>query len=41
MIVSSVALFSGKMPPEVWVYSLAVILAGHNAEDIVKAFRSK
>lgn len=39
MIVSSVALFTGKMPPDTWVFALAVIIAGHNAEEIVKAYR--
>jgi FtsH-binding integral membrane protein len=39
LTVASVALFTGKMADHVWVYSLAVVIAGHHAVDIVKAWK--
>lgn len=39
MIAATVALFTGKMPADVWVYAVAVVIAGHNAQDIVKTWR--
>lgn len=37
--VASTALFKGKMSDSVWVYAMAVFLAGHHAIDIIKAWR--
>lgn len=37
--VASVALFKGKMGDSVWVYAMAVFIAGHHAEDLIKAWK--
>lgn len=39
LTVATTALWHGKLDGENWVFALAVVLAGHNAEDIVKAAR--
>lgn len=39
LAIASVAMWFGKLDGTNWVYALAVVLAGHNAEDIVKAVR--
>lgn len=39
LTVASAALWYGKLDGTNWVYALAVVLAGHNAEDIAKAIR--
>ena len=36
---ASVALWNGKLGGAEWVYAVAVILAGHHAADIIKAYR--
>jgi len=33
------ALWAGKMTDGVYVYAIAVILAGHHAADLIKAWR--
>lgn len=45
-ILSMLGLFLGsflcykqRLPGEAWVYALAVILAGHHAVDLIKAWR--
>ena len=38
-VASTTMVYTGKMTDSVWVYSLAVVIAGHHAEDIVKAFK--
>jgi hypothetical protein len=40
LALASVLLATGKLSGENWVYALAVVIAGHHAEDIVKAYRS-
>ncbi len=37
--IASVALFRGKMGDSVWVYAMAVFIAGHHAADLIKAFK--
>lgn len=37
--IATVALFEGKMSDGVWVYSMAVFIAGHHAADLVKAWK--
>lgn len=39
LAIASVAMWYGKLDGTNWVYALAVVLAGHNAEDIAKAIR--
>lgn len=36
---ATVMVYTGKMDAQVWVYAMAVFIAGHHAADIVKAFR--
>lgn len=36
---ASVALWNGKLGGAEWVYAVAVILAGHHAADLIKAYR--
>lgn len=36
---STVALFTGKMSDQCWVFAQAVFIAGHHAEDLIKAFK--
>ena len=36
---ATVLLCVGKLSGECWVYAMAVCIAGHHAEDIVKAVR--
>lgn len=31
--------YYGKLGGEQWVYALAIVLAGHHAEDLVRAYR--
>ena len=38
---SSLLCYQGKLPGDAWVYALAVILAGHHAVDLVKAWRGQ
>ena len=40
-ITATAMVYSGKMSDQVWVYAVAVFIAGHHAADIVKAFRGK
>lgn len=37
--IASTALFRGKMSDSVWVYAMAVFIAGHHAGDLIKAWR--
>lgn len=39
LAISTGMVFAGKMTDSAWVFSLAVILAGHHASDIVKAWK--
>lgn len=39
VIISTVALFTGKMSDTVWVYAQAVFIAGHHAADMIKAWK--
>lgn len=39
--IAAVALFHGKMSDSVWVYAMAVFIAGHHAEDLIRAWRSQ
>lgn len=39
LILATVLTYQGHMTGEVWVYALAVIIAGHHAEDLIKAWR--
>ena len=36
---ATTALWHGKMDGENWCFALAIILAGHHAEDLIKAWR--
>jgi len=38
--VATAALWAGHMNGETWVYAFAVALAGHHAEDIVRAMKA-
>ncbi len=38
--IASAALFKGRMSDSVWVYAMAVFIAGHHAGDLIKAWRS-
>ena len=38
-LIASVAMFKGKMTDSVWVYAMAVFIAGHHAEDLIKAWK--
>lgn len=38
-LIASVAMFRGKMTDSVWVYAMAVFIAGHHAEDLIKAWK--
>ncbi len=33
------ALFTGKMSDVVWVYAMAVFIAGHQSADLLKAWK--
>ena len=37
--IATVALWSGKMSDAVWVYAMAVFIAGHHAADLIKAWK--
>lgn len=37
--IATTALWTGKMDAVDWMISLAIVLAGHNTEDIVRAIR--
>jgi len=37
--ISTTALWKGKMTDSVWVYAMAVFIAGHHAVDLVKAWK--
>jgi len=39
LVISTVMVYTGKMSADTWVYALAVLIAGHHAADIVKAFK--
>lgn len=32
-------LYTGKLSGQEWVYASAIVIAGHHAEDIIKAWR--
>jgi hypothetical protein len=38
-VTATIALWTGKLDGENWVFALAVVIAGHHSEDIVKAWR--
>lgn len=38
-VTATALLCTGKLTDVCWVYALAVVIAGHHAEDIVKAMR--
>ena len=40
-VTATAMLWTGKMSDQVWVYAMAVFIAGHHAADIVTAFRSR
>lgn len=40
-ITATAMVYSGKMSDQVWVYAVAVFVAGHHAAEIVKAFRGR
>jgi hypothetical protein len=37
--IATTALWTGKMTDGVWVYAMAVFIAGHHAADLIKAFK--
>jgi hypothetical protein len=37
--IATTALWKGKMDGAVWVYAMAVFIAGHHAADLIKAWR--
>jgi hypothetical protein len=37
--IATTALFKGKMSDGVWVYAMAVFIAGHHAADLIKAWK--
>jgi hypothetical protein len=37
--IATTALWKGKMGDGVWVYAMAVFIAGHHAADLIKAWR--
>ena len=41
LVTATVMVYTGKMDAGNWVFSLAVVIAGHHAEDIVKAMRNR
>jgi hypothetical protein len=40
-ITATAMVYTGKMSDSVWVYALAVLLAGHHAADLIKAYRGE
>ena len=41
LAIASVALWQKHLVGEEWVYALAVVIAGHHAEDIIGKLKSK
>lgn len=39
LVIATGLVCAGKMADTCWVYALAVIIAGHHAEDIIKAWK--
>lgn len=39
LTVASAALWTGKLDGTNWVYALAVVLTGHNAEDVINKWK--
>lgn len=37
--IATTALWTGKMSDGVWVYAMAVFIAGHHAADLIKAWK--
>jgi hypothetical protein len=37
--IATTMVYTGKMEATVWVYAMAVFLAGHHAADIIKAYK--
>lgn len=37
--IATTALWTGKMTDGVWVYAMAVFIAGHHAADLIKAWK--
>jgi hypothetical protein len=40
-ITATVALWNSKLDGGNWVFALAVVIAGHHAEDLIRAYRGK
>lgn len=38
-VTATALLILGKLTGECWVYSLAIVIAGHHAEDVIAAMR--
>ena len=39
IIIATTMVYTGKMSDGVWVYAMAVFIAGHHAADLIKAWK--
>jgi hypothetical protein len=39
LALATAALWTGKISGENWVYVLVIVISGHHAEDLIKAYR--
>jgi len=40
-VAATAMVYSGKMSDQVWVYAMAVFIAGHKASDIIAAWKGR
>lgn len=41
IVIATTMVYTGKMTDSVWVYAMAVFIAGHHAADLIKAWKGQ
>lgn len=41
VVLATIMVYTGKMTAEIWVYAMAVFIAGHHAADMIKAMKGE
>jgi hypothetical protein len=41
IVIATTMVYTSKMEASVWVYAMAVFIAGHHAADLINAWRNK
>ena len=41
IVIATTMVYTGRMSDSVWVYAMAVFIAGHHAADLIKAWKGQ